>query len=248
MVVLAAQGVGDKLILPHLGSVFRHPRYSNFSIEEWVLVPISELAGIFRTASKHCLNAYHFHYFLVECMNNGPPLCLHDITCFRGFSKKSGCLYLKAIFNFDFGIPTDSHVYEASLALGWIQRGANEELASYMLELWVPLCCWEYLNVWLAGIRQMLSIDPAITAKLMACSKFLGVNHFRLLSSITPKSVKSTNPLQIEKTLLQVQHLCETVIASPQWQSERLTSPTEHQSPRPARMLQQDIRDLFTGS
>ena len=117
MVVLAAQGVGDSNILPLLGAVFRHPRYQNMSIEQWASLSIAELASIFKKGSKHCLNAYHYHFFIKECMENGPPLQLADIICFRGFSKKSGCLFLKAVLNVDVGIPTDSHVFESAKGL-----------------------------------------------------------------------------------------------------------------------------------
>jgi hypothetical protein len=247
MVVLAAQGVADKLILPHLGAVFRHPRYCNWSIEEWVLVPISELAAIFRTGSKHCLNAYHFHYFLLECVNCGPPLCLHDIVSLKGFSKKSGCLFLKAVVNVDFGIPTDSHVYEASLALGWIERkkGIQEELASYMLEQWVPRVCWEWLNVWLAGIRQMMSINSSTSAKVSACAESLGKNHTRILASIAPRLQKECTKTEYKQFLHEIKKSWQFVINSESFQKERLTTFFPEPPPQRPSMLQQDIRFLM---
>ena len=73
IVVYAAQGVADENILPHLGAVFRSPRYKHFGIEEWVLLPVSEVATVLNHCSMQAQNALYIHYFLEEVAHNGVP-------------------------------------------------------------------------------------------------------------------------------------------------------------------------------
>jgi hypothetical protein len=192
MVVLAAQGVADSLVLPHLGAVFRHPRYNNMSLEEWSLVTVNEKAAVFKSCSKHCLCAYHFHFFVEECLANHPPTHLEDICCFRGFSKKSGCLYLFAVYGIQFGIATDSHVQDTAFKLGWTPFSSDEVRTSCALELWIPQLCYEKGNLWIAGLRQLLSSSAYITSALRTCAREFGDRHNTVLANMEQKRLKAS--------------------------------------------------------
>jgi endonuclease III len=247
MVIFAAQGVGDNKILPLLGAVFRHPRYKHMSIEQWASLSIAELAAIFKTASKHCHNAYHYHFFLSECMENGPPLHLSDLLCFRGISKKSGCLFLKAVLNVDVGIVTDRHVFKAARGLKWIpEEGVSEELASYMLEKWVPQTGWDSVNVWLAGIRQIAANNIGLSMKMTVCANFLESTN--ILSCILGESYqpKENIPAIVKHKVIPA---CVEATHHTAWSVEKIINLPQTIIPSPRvelrRWKQKDIRKVM---
>lgn len=246
MVVLAAQGVGDSVVLPHMGAVFRHPRYKNLSLEEWNLVTINEKAAVFKSCSKHCLCAYHFHYFVKECIDNKPPTHLEDICCFRGFSKKSGCLYLFAVYSIQFGIPTDSHVQDTAFKLGWTPYAGDEVATSCALELWVPPTFYERANIWPAGLRQLLSISAFATLALETCARRFGNRHQAVLHSMRPKLLKQYSPANTKDcpSLTQLEQKAVAVVENLKtnhgWKA---LIHTQYCADKP--VYQMDIRQLF---
>jgi hypothetical protein len=190
MVVFAAQGCMDMSILGHLGAVLRLPRYSSMSIEEWSLLSLAELSMIFKPCSKHCLNAHHFHYFVIEIFANGAPTTLLDVVCFRGIWKKTGCLYLLAVYNLDYGIVADSHVKKRSISLGWVtDPQASATVVSYMLEEWAPSNSWRDLNIHIAGSCQM----TRVTSQVRTSSDELG------LSTSMPGIIEQTSKYLIDR-------------------------------------------------
>ena len=202
VIVLAAQGVADKVILPHLAAVFRHRRYRNFSVEEWAMLSITEISAIFKRCSCHNKSAFFMHFFLLEILHHGPPTNLRDLMCFRGFQKKSACLWLKAVYNINFGVPTDSHVVESAIALGWVPANTSEELASYMLEMYLPRELWEIPNIYLAGIRQNLSIGPEETFVVLSCAWLLGKQTLSLVETIFPRDFRHPHGLEEQQSAL----------------------------------------------
>jgi hypothetical protein len=98
MDVLAVQGVADKNMLASLGTVFRNPRYAHLDSKKFLSLGLTELTLLLKCCSKQALNAHHFLYFLWEVENvGGPPTHIQDLTCFRGFSEKSACLFFLAM-------------------------------------------------------------------------------------------------------------------------------------------------------
>jgi hypothetical protein len=160
LVVYAAQGVADENILPHLGAVFRFPKYRNFGVEEWMMVPVAELATIFRHCSKQGQNALYVRDFLEEVAANGVPRTLDDCLCFYGMLKKSACLFLGVVFNCHYGIPVDRHLSVAFVNCGWVHpechKGTNATLLSDMVEVWLPMEETGMINNVVAGLRPTL--------------------------------------------------------------------------------------------
>jgi hypothetical protein len=206
VIVVAAQGVSDNVILPHLAAVFRHSRYRNFSIEEWASVSIPELASIFKRCSCHNKSAFFMHFFLVEILHHGPQTNLCDLMSCRGFQKKSACLWLMSVYNINFGRPTGSHVLDAYVRLCWMPPDSSEELASYMLEMYLPREMWELPNIYLAGIQQNLSIGPEETFVVLSCACLLGGQQtLSLVESILPKDFRHPHlPRERQEALLEM--------------------------------------------
>jgi hypothetical protein len=137
MAVIAAQGVADKNMLASLGAVFRHPRYAHLDSKKFLALGLTELTLLFKRCSKQALNAHHFFFFLWEVENGGgPPTHIEDLTCFRGFSEKSACLYFLAMLHILLGIAADLHVIQKSITLSLVPAGAgkNTSLVAKMLE------------------------------------------------------------------------------------------------------------------
>jgi len=189
MVVFAAQGVSDKICLARLGSVFRHPRYANFSLEEWCCITVVELAACFKSCSKHCKNAMNCYYFLKEIKEMGPPTTLEDLVCFRSVGKKTACLWLVAVYQLSFGIPVDSHVNNKSVSLGLVPPEAKDrmDLISAMLQYWLDVSNWERLNNLIGGISQFMETDKIASLVIEAVTQRLSSNHVSVLKAFCNK-------------------------------------------------------------
>ena len=192
MVVFAAQGVSDKLCLARLGAVFRHPRYENFSLEEWCCIDVVEFAACFKCCSKHCKNAFNCYYFLKEILENGPPTTLEDLVCFRSVQKKTACLWLVAVYQLTYGIPVDSHVNKKSVLLGLVPEKARDKvsLISTMLEYWIDVSKWEMVNNLIGGISQFMENDSIAALVIDAVVQQLSREHVAVLKAFCNKRMR----------------------------------------------------------
>jgi endonuclease III len=189
IVVFAAQGVADENILPHLGAVFRHPRYQHFGVEEWAALPIAELASLLNHCSMQGQNALYIHDFLAEVGKNGVPRTLEDCLCFLGILKKTACLFLTAVFGKQFGIPVDRHLAQAFINCGWVHPNCKPQtsyctMMSDMVELWLPMEETGAVNNVVAGLRQLYQNSRFRLALVEAAAK-CGPNHLALLKKTT---------------------------------------------------------------
>ncbi|KAG9300897.1 hypothetical protein G9A89_002949 [Geosiphon pyriformis] len=196
IVIFAAQGVADENILPHLGAVFRSPRYSPLGIEEWVMLPIAEVATVLNHCSMQGQNALYIHDFLAEIAKNGVPRTLEDCLTFYGMLKKSACLFLGVVFHQTFGIPVDRHLSAAFVNCGWVHpkcvRKSDATILSYMVELWLPVEETSNINNVVAGIRQLYQ-NSKYTDKVASVASRLGPAYSILLSKLT-KDLGSVQP------------------------------------------------------
>jgi hypothetical protein len=149
IVLVSAQGTRDLLIVPHLGAVFRHPRYLHFLIEEWASVSLAELTICLSQTSKQAQTGQTVSLFLRDFANqlsffrqisNHPlPTTVGELTCYHGFGKKSACLLLGALGMGELGIAVDRHLMEGFKNLNWVSSTVREETAaSEMVEMWLP--------------------------------------------------------------------------------------------------------------
>jgi endonuclease III len=189
MAVVAAQGVADKNMLASLGAVFRHPRYAHLDSKNFLALGLTELTLLFKRCSKQALNAHHFFYFLWEVENGGgPPTHIEDLTCFRGFSEKSACLYFLAMLHILLGIAADLHVIQKSIALSLVPAGAgkNASLVAKMLEQWIPVDKWELWNNVLGGTAQIMDSSLKAEKKVQRLSFQLGKTYIDICRIMTP--------------------------------------------------------------
>ena len=250
MVVLAAQGVSDKIILPHLGAVFRHSRYVNLSMEEWGELTVHELAAIFKKCSCHCKNAFALHNFIQECLEYGPPTTLEDIECIRAFSKKSGCLWLKAVFNIDFGVPSDSHVLDSAKKLRWVPQSCQATLCSHLIECFVPREMWEMPNIYLAGLRQNLAENSMKTHVILTCASYLGREHLELVKQILPKSYKRKELSRHEQDSFNKTYLprMRDILKRGDWKRRKMICSGEKYETRNKDMPRRKLQTLLPGA
>ena len=187
MVLVAAQGASDLVILPYLGAVFRHLRYANFSIEEWSSISVEELTMVFRKASKQSQNAMIVHHFLKDFANEEVlPQTIDEIVCYHGFGKKTACLLLDAMgLTNQAGIPVDRHLAHGFRSLGWADPQEWEEtIISCMVESWLPADKWGECNIVCAGLRQVWWQDSTYQSTLRATAEGLGSDHLEILSKL----------------------------------------------------------------
>jgi endonuclease III len=218
MVVFAAQGVSDKLCLARLGAVFRHPRYANFSLEEWCSIDLVELAACFKCCSKHCKNAFNCYHFLKEILENGPPTTLEDLVCFRSVQKKTACLWLVSVYDLTYGIPVDSHVKNKSVALGLVPNKARDKigLISLMLQCWLDQSNWEMINNLIGGLSQFMETDAIASKVISEVVLNLSKAHVDVLKAFCNKK-QSCSPLWRLKKHLEAKELetsCENATYS----------------------------------
>jgi endonuclease III len=183
IVVVAAQGTKDTLCLPHFGAVFRHPRYSLFSIEEWASISLEELTMVYSQASKQGISAMYVLAMMMDLSGKDVlPKTVTDITCYKGFGKKSACLLLNAMDpNLVVGIPVDRHLASGFRSLGWVDhRLKDETIISQNVETWMPSANWAECNVVCAGLRQVWQ-NSMYRGVLIAAAKALGPEHEELL-------------------------------------------------------------------
>ena len=184
IVVVAAQGTRDSQCLPHFGAVFRHPRYRDFSIEEWSQISVEELTMLYSPTSKQGLSAMTVHFFLNSFAHGEEflPRNVEDLTCYKGFRKKSACLLLSAMDpSLEVGIPVDRHLATCFGTLGWADPAATDaEILSQMVELWLPKDKWAECNIVCAGLRQVWQ-KKSHRPTLQACALALGEDHLSLL-------------------------------------------------------------------
>jgi endonuclease III len=193
MVLVAAQGASDFVILPYLGAVFRHLRYANFSIEEWSSISVEELTMVFRKASKQSQNAMIVHHFLKDFANEEVlPQTIDEIVCYHGFGKKTACLLLDAMgLTNQAGIPVDRHLAHGFRSLGWADPQEWEETTiSCMVESWLPPDKWGECNIVCAGLRQVWWQDSTYQSTLRATAEGLGSDHLDILSKLCCKRVE----------------------------------------------------------
>jgi hypothetical protein len=83
---------------------------------------------------------------------------------------------------------------------------SSEELASYMLEMYLPREMWELPNIYLAGIRQNLSVGPEETFVVLSCAWMLGGQQtLSLVESILPKDFRHPHvPRARQEALLEM--------------------------------------------
>ena len=188
IVVYAAQGVADENILPHLGAVFRSPRYEHFGVEEWRLVPVAEVATVLSHCSMQGQNALYIRDFLSEVDTNGVPRTLEDCLSFYGMLKKSACLFLGVVFHQNFGIPVDRHLVAAFINCGWVHPQCNSDtdptLLSDMVECWLPATEIGKINNVVAGIRQLFQ-NSRFRAQVKETARVCGPRHLSMLQKIT---------------------------------------------------------------
>jgi endonuclease III len=184
LVIVAAQGTKDSTIVPHFGAVFRHPRYTDFSIEEWASISLEEMTIVFSQTSKQAQSAFTVLQFLRDFAWKDFPTDPATLMCYHGFGKKSICLLLGILGMETTGVPVDRHLMQAFQNLGWIDSGAKDEtLASEMVEMWLPPALWARCNVVVAGLRQIwASQQHREILKDVAAS--LGQEHIKLVTAL----------------------------------------------------------------
>jgi endonuclease III len=141
IVLVAAQGTSDCVVLPYLGAVFRHLRYANFSIEEWSSISVEALSTmVFRKASKQSQNAMIVHHVLKDFAKEMVlPQTIDEIICYYGFGKKTACLLLDAMgLTNQAGIPVDRHLATGFRSLRWADAQEWEET---VISAWLSLGC-----------------------------------------------------------------------------------------------------------
>jgi endonuclease III len=183
IVVVAAQGNKDTLCLPHFGAVFRHPRYSQFSIEEWASISLEELTMVYSQTSKQAISAMYVLGILMNLSQKDfLPKSVLELTCYLGMGKKSACLLLNAMDpKLVVGIPVDRHLATAFRSLGWVDPNQKDEtIISKEVEQWMPSEEWAECNVVVAGLRQVWQIST-YRGLLVAAAEALGENHVELL-------------------------------------------------------------------
>ena len=189
MLVLAAQGVSDKNVLSSLGAVFRHPRYANLDSKKFLALGMTELTLLFKKCSKQVLNAHNFFFFLYEVeFGGGPPTHLEDITCFRGFNEKTGCLYFLALLSLMLGIAPDRWVVEKSIELGLVPSAArtNPPMVAKMLESWIPIEKSELWNNLLGGTAQIMDCSTEVARKVQRVAYLMGNTYVDVCRILTP--------------------------------------------------------------
>lgn len=196
LVLVAAQGMMDTRCLPHFGAVFRHPRYALFSIEEWCAISLEELTMVYSPISKQCISAVYVHYFLINfVMGRSLPKTVAEISCYQGFGKKTACLLLSAMDpQLLVGIPVDRHLAEAFRSLGWAHgQEKNEEMISYMVELWLPRDQWAECNLVCAGLRQLWAIPRVRELMLSIVREEFGEEHINLIAKTCSQEAYSSD-------------------------------------------------------
>ena len=176
IVVWAAQGVADSVILPYLGAVFRFPKYEFFGLEEWARVEVDELATILQPCSGQGLKACYLNGFFRYTATHRVRLTLGNFTCFFGMQKKSACLLLSTVCRRPFGVPVDRHLKIAFRNLGWVYPNCRDatEMAE-LVELWLPTEETAQLNNVIAGIRQL--VQAGETSFMSSVASRLGTEH-----------------------------------------------------------------------
>jgi endonuclease III len=194
MVLVAAQGTSDFVLLPYLGAVFRHLRYANFSIEEWSSISVEGLTMVFRKASKQSQNAMIVHHFLKDCANEEVlPQTIDELICYYGFGKETtACLLLDAMgLTNQAGIPVDRHLATGFRSLGRADPQEWEEtVISCMVESWLPPDKWGKCNIVCAGLRQVWWQNGTYQSTLRATAAGLGSDHLEILSMLCCKRVE----------------------------------------------------------
>ena len=201
LVLVAAQGTKDSLCLPHFGAVFRHPRYSTFSVEEWSSMSWAELTMVFSFVSKQAQSACYVQWILGDLAYKSQlPRKVCHISQYLGFGKKTACLLLNAMDpQMRVGIAVDRHLATAFKSLGWsCAEEGNETQISYMVEAWLPPEHWSRCNLVCAGLRQLAQggLAAPSTLLLKASAKFFGPNHVSLVEKccgLEPTSSNTTN-------------------------------------------------------
>jgi hypothetical protein len=185
VVVFAAQGVADENILPHLGGMFRLPRYRNFGCKEWSMVSTDELAELLTPCSCHGLKGCYLHDWFVYVSSNGPPLSVEQCLCMYGMQKKSACLFLSAFMGSPVGVPVDRHLKVAFLNLGWVHPLCSDPTTmSNMIEIWLPMKETANLNNVVAGLRQLYQKTQHRQVLLDVVAN-CGRKHYSLLRRLT---------------------------------------------------------------
>jgi endonuclease III len=122
---------------------------------------------------------------VVEILTKRPPTTLLDINAFRGIGKKTGCLYLQAVYNLVAGIIVDLHVKKKAQSLGWVPVCDDATVISYMLEKWIPHPLWRSVNTRIARscqITQMKQGDLDATFVQRAASQLRNAEDWDALS------------------------------------------------------------------
>ena len=187
-VIISAQGVGDKTILPHWAAAFRHPLYEKFSLEEYAKLEVSALAMLFRPTSHQYLSAATLHHILeVMAFKEDLPVSIPELTCFHGIQKKSAVLILQTVYNRSFGIAVDRHLVTGFNQLGWChEQASNKTYAtqiSYMVEYWMKDVDAMKVNNLIAGLRMNLR-DARHKDTCEAIARSLGESHWQDLSKL----------------------------------------------------------------
>jgi endonuclease III len=197
IVVFCAQGVGDANILPYLGAVFRHPRYANWTVQEWARVCVYELATILKPCSAQGVKAHYLLSFFKYVHEEKPPETVKRFSCIYGLGKKSACLLLSATKGHPVGIPVDRHLQSAFRNLRWAPRDETDcTLMSEMVEFWLPYKHWSEINDEIAGIRQLYR-DNSTRKTLLQVGNSLTFEHREILNILVADmrvSANSANP------------------------------------------------------
>jgi hypothetical protein len=190
IVVFAAQGVADENILPHLGGMFRLPRYRNFGCKEWSMVGTEEVAQLLTPCSCHGLKACYLRTWFQYVVDAGAaPLSVEQCLCMYGMQKKSACLFLSAFLGIPVGVPVDRHLKVAFLNLEWVHPECSDPtIMSEMIELWLPMGETANMNNVLAGLRQLYQKKQHRQILLDAAER-KGPLHQELLTKLT-KDIK----------------------------------------------------------
>jgi endonuclease III len=185
LVVFSAQGVADENILPHLGAVFRHPRYRHMGVQEWEMVDKKELATILRHCSSQGLKACYINGFLSLILSFGCPRTVEACLAVYGMQKKSACLFLSSVFGCPVGIPVDRHLAQGFRNLGWVSPDCSDPtLMSMQVELWLPMEETAEINNVIAGLRQLYQ-KREYKDSIAAVAKQCGTRHLDLFNKCT---------------------------------------------------------------
>ena len=159
MLIKSASGVSDESVVMHFGAVFKSERFGGFGIEEWCKLEDWEYASMANGCSKSVMNANHVLPLIRWAWDKRRlPRELHEMIRFYGFSMKSACLIMHAVYGREFGIACDLHLIRIFCGLGWVKETKDPTRIACTVMQWLESKYWSEVNNLFAGLGQLVAM------------------------------------------------------------------------------------------